>query len=99
MEEIVAEAGQLALVQERSDKPGESSAEKVEVLSGQMEKIKSGVEALLRDEVPLHLLKPVQAWRRITDHLKSTGVNARELPHESTYKRFREKYRQKYGLR
>jgi len=67
--------------------------------AGQMFMIRKGVEALLEKGEPLRMLKPTQAWRRITDHLQGTGIKALEMPHRSTYNRFRKTYGSKYGLR
>jgi hypothetical protein len=75
------------------------SAEQVPKSAGQMFKIRKGVEALLGESVPLSLLGPTQAWQRITDHLRETGVNALEMPHRSTFNRFRKKYGSRFGLR
>lgn len=61
--------------------------------------IMKGVEALLEKGEPLPMLKPTQAWRRITGHLHGTGIHALEMPHRSTYNRFRKRYGSKYGLR
>jgi hypothetical protein len=100
---IATGAGQSSLTAEKSAKPEEeikeNATDTVEVGGGQMAKIWVTIEQLLRDAAPLSILTPRQAWRRITDQLKNTGVNVRELPHASTYKRFRDKYRQQYGLR
>jgi hypothetical protein len=67
--------------------------------AGQMFMIRKGVEALLEKGDPLHILKPTQCWRRITDHLKGTGIHALEMPHRSTFNRFRKRYGSSYGLR
>jgi hypothetical protein len=80
MIEIIATS---PLTAEKSAKPEEENKENatdtVEVVGGQMEKIRVKIEQLLRDGAPLSILTPRQAWRRITDQLKSTGVNVREL--------------------
>jgi hypothetical protein len=60
--------------------------------TGQMFMIRKGVEALLEKGEPLSMLKPSQAWRRISDQLKGTGINTREMPHRSTYNRFRKRH-------
>jgi hypothetical protein len=99
IEIIATSASQISLTAEKSAKPEENATDTVEVVGGQMEKIRVTIQQLLRDGAALSILTPRQAWRRITDQLKNTGVNVRELPHASTYKRFRDKYRQQYGLR
>jgi hypothetical protein len=67
--------------------------------AGQMFMIRKGVEDLLAKGEPLAMLKPSQAWRRITSHLQGTRIHALEMPHRSTYNRFRNRYGSKYGLR
>jgi hypothetical protein len=99
--------GRLALTEEeRPAKPGYPSADSTPEtpkptpeLTGQMFKIRKGVEALLEKGEPLSMLKPTQAWRRITSHLKGSGIHALEMPHRSTYNRFRKRYGARYGLR
>jgi hypothetical protein len=67
--------------------------------AGQMFMIRKGVESLLEKGEPLSMLKPSQAWRRISDQLKGTGINTREMPHRSTYNRFRKRHGARYRLR
>jgi hypothetical protein len=47
------------------------AAQGPEAASGQLFMIRMGVEALLEKGDPLPVLKPSQAWRRITKHLES----------------------------
>ena len=97
---IEGSRGQLALIE--GERPAESEERStVHALepAGQMFMIRKGIEALLEKGEPLPILKPSQAWRRITGHLKGTGIDALEMPHRSTYNRFRKRYGPKYGLR
>jgi hypothetical protein len=100
---IVGSDGQNTVIaEERPARPEHPSAERTPAPSepaGQMFMIRRGVETLLEKGEPLHVLKPTQAWRRITGHLSRTGIHAREIPHRSTYNRFRKRYGSRYGLR
>src|SRR5262249_57311061 len=97
---IEGSRGQLALIEgERPAEPEERSTVHALEPAGEMSKIRKAVEALLEKGAPLPMLKPTQAWRRITGHLKGTGIDALEMPHRSTYNRFRKRYGSKYGLR
>ena len=92
--------GRTALLEERPEKPEHPfAAQRPEAASGQMFMIRKSVEALLEKGDPLPILKPSQAWRRITEHLKGTGIHALEMPHRSTFNRFRKRYGSSYGLR
>jgi hypothetical protein len=100
---IVGWDGQLALITEERPATSEHAsadrtAEAPEPV-GQMFMIRKGVEALLEKGEPLPMLKPTQAWRRITSHLHGTGIHALEIPHRSTYNRFRKRYGTRYRLR
>jgi hypothetical protein len=46
--------------------------------AGQMFMIRRSIEALLEKGEPLRMLKPTQAWRRITGHLEGTGIEPSE---------------------
>jgi hypothetical protein len=98
---IVGSDGQRAVIEkeDRPTRPEHPSSDCASEPAGQMFMIGNGVEALLKKGEPLRMLKPTQAWRRITGHLKGTGIDAREMPHRSTYNRFRRRYGSKYGLR
>ena len=87
------------IAEERPARPEHLSADRASEPDGQMFMIPRGVEALLEKGEPLPMLKPTQAWRRITGHLQGTGIKALEMPHRSTYNRFRRRYGSKYGLR
>jgi hypothetical protein len=90
----------VALVEvERPAKPAQSPADEAWVISGQMRMIRTGIEALLEEGKPLDMLQPTKAWRRITDQLQESGILAREIPHRSTYNRFRKRFGTRYGLR
>ena len=97
---IIEAAGHIALLEEHPEEPEQPfAAQGPAEASGQMFMIRMGVEALLKKGDPLPVLKPTQCWRRITDHLKGTGINALEMPHRSTFNRFRKKYGGCYKLR
>lgn len=98
---VVESDGPHVLVEEeRAARPEHSSVPpEASEPDGQMFMIRKGVEALLKKGAPLPVLKPNQAWRRITGHLTGTGIEALEMPHRSTYNRFRKKYGPRYGLR
>jgi hypothetical protein len=92
--------GHIAPLEQHPEKPEQPlAALRPEAASGLMFMIRKGVEALLEKGDPLPILKPTQCWRRITDHLKGTGIIALEMPHRSTYNRFRKRYGSSYGLR
>src|SRR5262245_57314795 len=96
----VEAAGHIAMREEHPEEPEQPvAAQGPEEASGQMYIIMKGVEALLEKGDPLTVLKPTQCWRRITDHLKGTGINALEMPHRSTFNRFRKRYGSRFGLR
>jgi hypothetical protein len=100
---IVGWQGQLALITEErpatTEHPSADRTPETPEPGGQMFMIRKGVEDLLAKGEPLPMLKPTQAWRRITGHLQGTGIKALEMPHRSTYNRFRRRYGSKYGLR
>ena len=99
---IVGWDGRLALITgERPATSEHASADRPEIPdpTGQMFMIRKGIEALLEKGEPLRMLKPSQAWRRITSHLQGAKIHALEMPHRSTYNRFRKTYGSKYGLR
>jgi hypothetical protein len=89
----------VLIEEESAARPEHPSADHAPEPAGQMFMIRKSVEALLENGEPLPVLKPAQAWRRITDHLRGTGIHARELPHRTTYNRFRKKYGCRFGLR
>jgi hypothetical protein len=94
---IIEAAGHIEEHPEKPEHP--FAAQRPEEASGQMFMIRKSVEALLEKGDPLPILKPSQAWRRITEHLKGTGIHALEMPHRSTFNRFRKRYGSSYGLR
>ena len=100
---IVGSDGQRVLIEEehpgRPEHPSPDCTPEAPGPAGQMFMIRKGIEALLEKGEPLPMLKPTQAWRRITGHLQGTGIKALEMPHRSTYNRFRRRYGSKYGLR
>ena len=100
---IVGSDGRLVLItEERHATTEHSSADRTPETPeplGQMFMIRKSVEALLAKGEPLPMLKPSQAWRRITGHLSRIGIHAREIPHRSTFNRFRKRYGSRYGLR
>jgi len=96
---MIEAADHIAMLEEHPEKPEHPLAEQAPEPAGQMFMIRKGVEALLKKGDPLPILKPSQAWRRITDHLKGTGIHALEMPHRSTFNRFRKRYGSSYGLR
>ena len=100
---IMAWQGQLALITEERpatiEHPSADRTPETPEPVGQMFMIRKSVEALLEKGEPLPMLKPTQAWRRITGHLQGTGIHALEMPHRSTYNRFRKTYGSQYGLR
>jgi hypothetical protein len=67
--------------------------------SGQMFMIRKSVEALLAKRLTVAHAQADPGVRRITDHLQGTGIRALEMPHRSSYNRFRKTYGSKYGLR
>jgi hypothetical protein len=99
----VGSDGQRVLIEEerpgRVEHPSSDCVTEAPEPAGQMFMIRKSVEALLEKGEPLPMLKPTQAWRRITDHLQGTGIKALEMPHRSTYNRFRKRYGSKYRLR
>jgi hypothetical protein len=100
---IVGSDGQRVLIDEerpaRTEHPLSDCAPEAPEPTGQMFMIGNGVEALLKKGEPLPILKPTQAWRRITGHLQGTGIHALEIPHRSTYNRFRKRFGSRYRLR
>jgi hypothetical protein len=99
---IVGSDGQHVLIEEELPARSSESSEhpdRTPEPTGQMFMIRKSVEALFEKGEPLPMLKPTQAWRRITGHLQKTGIEALEMPHRSTYYRFRKTYGSKYGLR
>jgi len=97
---MVGSNSQFALVEEeRTTEPEQRSTVHAPEPAGQMFKIREAVVALLEKGAPLPMLKPTQSWRRITGDLQVTGMHALEMPHRSTYNRFRKRYGSKYGLR
>jgi hypothetical protein len=99
----VGSDGQRVLIEEehpgRPEHPLPDCAPEAPEPAGQMFMVREGVEALLEKGEPLRMLKPSQAWRRITSHLQGSRIHALEMPHRSTYNRFRKRYGSKYGLR
>jgi hypothetical protein len=76
-----------------------SPADERAEIAGQMAKIKSAIETMLQEKVPVPLLKPGQLHRRVEDCLKKTGLNSKEIPSRSTFDRFRRGFGRRYGLR
>src|SRR5262249_50131876 len=95
----VEAAGHIAMLEEHPEESEPPFAAQGPEPAGQMFMIRKGVEALLKKGDPLDVLKPTQCWRRITDHLQGTGIKALEMPHRSTFNRFRKRYGSRYGLR
>jgi hypothetical protein len=61
---------------------------------------KEEVKALLSLEEHMEELRVLREMAKNNNQLSAAiTAEVRELPHQSTYKRFREKYRQQYGLR
>jgi hypothetical protein len=73
---IVGSDGQRVLIEEERPARSEHALDwtpETREPAGQMFMIRQGVEALLEKGEPLSMLKPSQAWRRISDQLKGTA--------------------------
>ena len=78
--------------------PSAAAAEPV-AITGQILRVKEGIEALLNQRAPIDKLKPGQLFRRVSDQLRASGFNARELPSRSSFERFRRGFGRRYNLR